>query len=163
MERSSIRLVQATPVPKLIWFPPVVQTGETRMLAPAPAVISFWKSHGSFHQSPSLLGIPLIQNSSLLPSLLMDNVPPPRIAIIWWLLGSLLLPLQLSCLSIFLISGHSCSVVCAALCVLLACPFISLGKSVFLASYVKNGSADSRCTYEILPYSLYRGSCTTTK
>ena len=121
MKGSSIRLVQATPVPKLIWLPPVVQTGETRMPAPAAvapkrrsvalrhqtliygitlamavavaAVVGFWKSRRSSHQSPLLLRT---QNSSLSPSLLVDN-DPPQIIVIWWLLGSLLSPLQLSC------------------------------------------------------------------
>ena len=126
MKRSSIRLVQATRVPKRIWLPPVVQTGETRMPAPAPAapkrwsvapryqslisgltlalavaVVNFWKSHVPSHQSPPLLRTPLIQNSSPPPSLLVDNAPP-RIAIIWWLLVSFLLPLQLLCCMNFL-------------------------------------------------------------
>ena len=34
-------------------------------------------------------------------------------------------------------------------------------KVFFLVSHVKNGSA-VRCTYETVPYSLYKGACTTT-
>ena len=183
MKRRSIRLVQATPAPKLIWLLPGVQTGETRMPAPAPAapkrqlvdlrhqglmrsimlalaaaVASFWKSQGPSHQPPPLLRTPLIQNSSLPPNLLMDNVPF-QIKIAWWLLASFRLLLLLSCCVNFFYL-----VTLGPLFVQpLGCSRMTLHIPWKVCFFRTPCKEDSRCTYEILPYSSYRGARTTTK